>query len=67
MHVLFTVQKRGEEFWVVTTSDIKLTKEYGPFATAALANAEADTQITALEATRNSTADLNIHADKFPV
>jgi hypothetical protein len=67
MKVLYTVQKRGDEFWVVSQSSAILNVEDGPHADIATANARADTLATALEATRNTTNDLEIHVAKYPV
>ena len=60
MYIVYAVHKRGDKFFVVTTSTVYLTREYGPFNTASEANNEADTKANELAATRLSSNDLDI-------
>lgn len=60
MYIVYAVHKRGDKFFVVTTSTVYLTREYGPFNTAAEADSEADLRASELAATRLSSNDLDI-------
>ena len=66
MITVFTVQKRGPQYWVVRNSDNIGTVEDGPHADKATANARAQTLATNLAATRNATNDLEMHVVEMP-